>query len=134
MITFKNPLCHERSMKFNLLQFQRVVLAKAPDLAIAIFNNNTIGELAGPYPPITLLHALDRRGSLPYVPLEFQLSSQHLSAARSAPPYNRSPSTSILYAFTPGAADATAEASQDNSAGVSVLETSVLRGRESEWC
>ena len=108
MITFQSPLNHERSMKYNLYHFQRVVLDKAPRLAIAIFNNNTIGELAGPYPPITLLHALDRRGSLPYVPLEFQLSSQHLSAARSAPPYNRSPSTSILYAFTPGAADATA--------------------------
>ena len=95
-------------MKYNLYHFQRVVLDKAPRLAIAIFNNNTIGELAGPYPPITLKHMLDRRGSLLYVPLELQFASQKQSDARSAPPYNRSPSTSILYAFIPGTADATA--------------------------
>ena len=108
MITLKSPLNHERSMKYNLYHFQRILLDKAPHLAIAIFNNNSIGELAGPHPPITLLHALDRRGSLSYVPLELQLASQQQFAGRSSPPYNRTPSTSMLYAFTPGAADATA--------------------------
>ena len=46
MITLKGPLNHERSMKYNLFHFQRLVLDKAPHLAIAIFNNNSIGELA----------------------------------------------------------------------------------------
>ena len=73
-------------MKYNLLQFQSHVLAEAPHLALAIFNNNLVGDLAGPHPHISLLHALDERGHLKFVPLEIQIASQQLHTGTLTPP------------------------------------------------
>ena len=89
-----------------MFQFKSHVLAVAPHLGIAIFNNNPIGNLTGPYRRISLLHALDERGRLKFVPLKLQIASQKQNEGSHAPFY-RSPSTSMLYGFTPGAADAT---------------------------
>ena len=52
------------------------ILAEQPHLGIAIFNNNSVGTLAGLTRRITLLHVLDERQKLMLVPLEIQISSQ----------------------------------------------------------
>ena len=106
-MTFQPPLSHERSMKFNIFQFMSHILAEQPHLGIAIFNNNSVSALAGLQRRITLLHALDERQKLMLVPLEIQIASQQQATGSHTARYNRSPSTSMLYAFTPGTADAT---------------------------
>ena len=106
-MTFKAPLSPDRSMKYNLFQFKSHVLGVAPHLGIAIFNNNPIGTLTSTSSRISLLHVLDERGRLKFVPLEFQIASQRLHTGSHTPLYRRSPSTSTLYSFTPGTADAT---------------------------
>ena len=65
-------------MKFNLFHFKSHVLEMAPDLGIAIFNNNPIGKLTSTSRRISLLHVLDERGRLKFVPLELQIASQRL--------------------------------------------------------
>ena len=84
-VTFPPPLSHERSVKFNMLQFMSHILAECPHLGIAIFNNNYVGDLEGSSRRISLLHVLDERGRLKFVPLEIQIASQKQTSGSHAP-------------------------------------------------
>jgi len=67
-MTFHAPLSPDRSMKYNLFQFESHVLAEATHLGIATFNNNLIGDLTSPSRRTSPLHDLDVRGRLKVVP------------------------------------------------------------------
>ena len=75
-ITFQPPLSHERSVKFNMLQFMTHILAECPHLGIAIFNRNYANDLASSSRRISLLHVLDSQHRLKFVPLEIHIASK----------------------------------------------------------
>ena len=100
-ITFQQPLSHERSVKFNMLQFMSHILAECPHLGIAIFNRNYVDDLTSSSRRISLLHVLDSQHRLKFVPLEIHIASKMLNSGPHAPSYCVPPSTYVLYAFTP---------------------------------